>query len=333
MRLPFRIVTIHFYIAIFLCLVLITCSYKDSVLSNKSPAEEESLEVKWQRTAMLEEDITLIPAVHKYLSIDNHKVYISLSTSPVRLPKIMQTLQTLDLKFVEAILLVLPTLYRNKSAYPDLSAVSAFNKLKILQPDKEWPQNWPEEDIGPVMKLLPAVEWVKQQTNDEESIVITIDDDIAYSKGMIGQLIKTAVLSDVVAGSRGINVKYWNIDPQRWPSTIITKNCTLEDISSCDVIEGFGAVAYKIKFIDSQEILKFSSLSEECKTSDDLVISFSLAKASIPRLMVANEYTTLLQLEYGFGADALHKEFGQHKNNQDMNAERYSRCLKRLEGV
>ena len=119
------------------------------------------------------------------------------------------------------------------------------------------------------------------------------------------------------------------------------KNCKTEKItidsplSYCDVIEGFGAIAYRAGLVDVDLMKQLSDkthFSKDCFASDDLVISFSLALSGVDRLKVRNTYLStdnIVQFDYGFEGDALHKGAGldgNHLNPAQVNEEKYTKC-------
>ncbi|MEI6791537.1 MAG: hypothetical protein WCK42_10185, partial [Myxococcaceae bacterium] len=128
-------------------------------------------------------DLASHPQVQDYLK--NHKVYVSFSTSPKNLSKLLPMLRTLDLELVEKIYLALPEKYRNTQEYgPIPPEILNFTKLEIIARD--------QKDLGPIMKMLPAIE--KVAALDPYALVISIDDDTGFPKGMVNELIYYSVL-------------------------------------------------------------------------------------------------------------------------------------------
>ena len=288
------------------------------------------------------EDVLAIPEIKNYLN--KHKVYISLTSSPKRISKILPVLQSLDLKLVTHIFLVLPLTFQNKPGADYLipEEIKKFEKLQILRI---------KEDLGPITKLLPAIAYVNNSEEnrqagikfvldtpaplnpaDPNAIVITIDDDVVYYRGAISQFIKHAILKDSVVTGGGYNVAHWGIDRTRgWPQQEIAEPlCRLFPLSSCDLIEGWAGVAYKAKHVNVSLMKKLSVLGKDqgnksCFISDDLVIGFGLAKAGVQRLMVRNQYAyEPIPLDIGFQDDALHLGGDAGK---DYNYQKYPDCF------
>lgn len=240
------------------------------------------------------EDILANPKVAAHVS--QHKTYVSLTTSPKRLSKIHWALKTLDLTYVDTIYLALPEKYKDKEEYgPTDRLEKMFPKLKIIRR---------KIDLGPIMKLLPAVEEV-QALGDLEARVITIDDDTAYPKGMIGQLIKESVLKNAVIAGSGEHSANFGLHPY-WPQTNSI-------VPAIDIVEGFGGVAYPAKYVDVDRTTKVSQMGtgKVCLTSDDVTISWVLAENRVPRFTIKNQFFPgVRQFDFGFEGDALHQGAG-----------------------
>ncbi len=279
------------------------------------------------------EDILKYPEVKKYLEQDKHKVFISLTTSPKRSKTLKLVLDTLDTTHIKKIFLVLPERYRNedKDSYDVPDDVKNFNKLEILRiPD----------DLGPLSKLVPAVEWIQKEYPDPENIIITIDDDIAYPRGQINGLLKNVILKDAVVSGSGFYTSYFNVRHEDWEeSELLSPYCYL-GAGVCDVVEGYAGIAYKIKHIASMKhnklkgtgVLKYLSKlgypdTKSCFLSDDLVISFALARAKVTRWVISDEFMFRpWPYNIGMGEDALHLGSGAEKS-RPSNWTKYESCF------
>jgi hypothetical protein len=94
-----------------------------------------------------------------------------------------------------------------------------------------------------------------------------------------------------------------------------------------DVLEGYGAVLVKAGWIQNL-ISEFRELREEAKAADDVILSNLLTKQGLRLKTVCVQEChvgQIIQLQYGFGPDALHHQFqgGHHEN--------YAKVLKSLE--
>ncbi len=245
--------------------------------------------------------------------LKSHKVYVSLTTSPQRIQRIVTVLKTIDLDLVSEIFLTLPHKFKNKESYPDPlpSEIVNFPKLKILRPEK---------DIGPITKIIPAIEHVKMM--DPQSIVISLDDDTVYPIGIFGALVKYMVLNDVkVVGAWGQPAWYWGLHS----SKVHFANACKEE-GSCDVVEGFATIAYRAGAIPTDLMRQLVEADIRCKLGDDIVINYALEFSGIPRYKINSYYRrNLIQLNYGHGADALHQQ-----NNYSHS---YQKCMDAMDAL
>jgi outer membrane lipoprotein-sorting protein len=270
------------------------------------------------------EDITKLQKVRDYLS--KHKVYISLTTSPTRIKYLHHVFNSLNLEHVDKIILSIPKLYgRDQKPYAIPDHIKNYNKLIINQIEK---------DLGPITKLIPAIKYVLENSSDpkfaSDNIIITVDDDTGYPRGMVNEIIKQMVDSDnTVVGASTQPLSFWDLPSDNWP-----------DKMSSDVIEGFGGVGYKPRFVDYATMLEISKKMREqksdmsCYLSDDMVISYVLALKGIRRHQIISPYYQLdmvMQYPYGFNEDALHRGGGDSElakeNLHNVNAKKYRKCF------
>ncbi len=269
------------------------------------------------------------------LYLQKHKVYVSYTTSPERLRDSIWMLRTLDLLYVEKIFLAIPKLYRNKDPYPEIPPeILNFPKLEVIAQD--------QEDLGPIMKILPAIEKVRPL--DPDAIVISVDDDIGYQKGTFGQLIKYAVLyPDAIIAAAASYAELFGIKPYEWPHDDMTRKapyCGNIGLSYCNIVEGYRGIAYKPRLFNSNKMAEMTRSSKSCRTSDDLVISYVLALDKIPRIRIANDFVyDVHRFDFGEDGNALHKAPKSKADNWNPNwsweamiastthSERYQRCV------
>ena len=204
-------------------------------------------------------DLRKYPKVIKFL--EKNKVYITLTTSPIRLSKLTAALATLDFTYLEKIFIVLPNQYgRDKAKYSDkdISNISKFPKVQVIRR---------ATDYGPISKMLPALRRIR----NKKSIVISMDDDIAYPMGMVNEMIYQKVMkypTGVLHTSPGMEIRKDMADfGKLWPEKRLRTPFT-------DLVEGWSAIAYSPGVTDTKLMEKFSNLSKSCYLSDDLVISY-----------------------------------------------------------
>ena len=260
-------------------------------------------------------DLRKYPKVIKFL--EKNKVYITLTTSPIRLSKLTAALATLDFTYLEKIFIVLPNQYgRDKAKYSDkdISNISKFPKVQVIRR---------ATDYGPISKMLPALRRIR----NKKSIVISMDDDIAYPMGMVNEMIYQKVMkypTGVLHTSPGMEIRKDMADfGKLWPEKRLRTPFT-------DLVEGWSAIAYSPGVTDTKLMEKFSNLSKSCYLSDDLVISYVLAARNVPKVSIYNSYIySPFPYEYGTGADALHKGDGSTEaHSNEYNYKKYEICLK-----
>ena len=215
----------------------------------------------------------------------NKPLVLSLSTSPKRLKhtqdRLNDILKNQTLK-PELIYLNLPMRFaRTNETYDEneiLKLKYAFgDSLVVLRPD---------EDFGPITKLLPAV--LEEKEKGRHSLIITIDDDIQYPKNLFEELVKHYKhKKDVISNS--------------------TPTMTEEDLQ---IVEGFSGVLYDVDAFD-EDFVDFVSKANQykkCFTGDDYVISRYLRSKGIKvkPLHKSKYHIQVLPLDFGLGEDALH---------------------------
>lgn len=254
----------------------------------------------------------LTPSIYNYLK--KHKVYISLTTGPIRLRKLPAVLNLLDLSLVNEIHINLPLFYRNKNDQTynqqDIDLVNMTDsRIKIFRIN---------EDIGPLTKIIPTLKRIK----DPLAIIISIDDDIGYPFNLISSLIYHSIKKPqhIFTGAA--------FRPGDYPNSNFNKSLLPNNFK---IIEGWGAIAYKKSIINSHminQIIKLNKLSTHCKLSDDFTISYILASNGIKSFEVNGIRNKLEPFNYGTGEDALHKGSGVNTTgSDDENMQKYHTCL------
>ena len=280
---------------------------------------KEKMQIKNLYNNVLCRNLLGIRKVMNY--VDNHGVYISLTTSPDRIRKSAAVLAMVDNPLVTGIFVVLPDKYRNQQSYRsnDIDFIQSFSsKITVLRE---------KTDLGPVLKMLPALE----RMQDPDAIVIALDDDIAYPASLIYEFVYHAVCKpDLVWAGSGIRFgefPFSNYKRSLWPQR-------KPKPPNLDMVEGWGGVAYKKRLVDLAVLRKMSGLSLKCGVSDDLVISFMLARKRITRRQIDNEYyrqSMLVPMQFGLGEDALHYNYGNEPG--DINYKKYVACLDDLQTI
>lgn len=260
----------------------------------------------------------LSPKVIDY--IEKHGVYVTLTSSPLRLSKIGVTLSLiLENPYVKKIYITLPKLYRNKEPYSDKD----IDFIKQISPRIAFRR--PAKDIGPITKVLPTLKAIR----DPNAIIISIDDDIGYPVCLINELIYFSVrYPDIIwtgsgfvweefEGTMDFARKKWPIRKPRWPRV--------------DIVEGWGSIAYKKRLVDIPFLEKLAKLDINCKLSDDLTISYMFADKGTVMKNITSQYyeddSYLIPFSYGLQGDALHRGSGLGEEVENANIIKYIKCL------
>jgi hypothetical protein len=253
------------------------------------------------------------------------RIIISLTTSPSRLSYCLNNLMNMINNNVipinSEIHLNLPKVFkRTGETYPYV--ISPHPIIKIFKD---------MDDDGPITKLLPTLERFKNE--DDDILIITIDDDTYYNKGIFeiheylhnmydNKIITT--FSDLFSfnGNHYIIKENLKINTNKFK---INKESLIPHKQSY-FIEGYSSVGYSTKLMNVSKIKELVVKSDKCSNSDDLIISKYLSKNNIPIIKVLDNIFSLItflyfirQKEWGYNKDALHK--------LQSHNEKYIECL------
>lgn len=252
--------------------------------------------------------------------INKHGVYGSMTSSPDRLKKASTVISIIMTNpYIKKLYINLPKKYRNKDPY------NSRDVQYIENIDPRIEIRWLDEDIGPISKILPSL----QKIRDKKAIIISFDDDVFYPPALINELIYYSIRYPyLIPGGAGFSFGDMEdiINRKKWPEKRKPKWPNL------DVIEGWGSVAYRKEMVDLNFVKKLNKLGTVCKLSDDLTLSYSHASYSIKRKLISNKYYSgnedVFPLQYGLGEGALHKGSGtEHTNVADANMIKYKECI------
>ena len=229
-----------------------------------------------------------------------NNIFISLTTSPKRILHIEHLLNNLSTQTIKPnkIILNLPFVFkRDNSEFKEIPKFIQNYPLVIINR---------VEDIGPATKILGSLSIV----DNPEDIIISVDDDIEYSKNMIEILYNQSVKN---------------------PNAIITGESFMRtNDNKAQLLEGYSGVLYKRKFFNNIDNEKIKNYSKYCSLADDFILSNFMLKNNIPIIVADdNENKTIINafLEYGNGNDALRN--GAH-GQSGGNIDNYQKCSKYL---
>lgn len=234
-------------------------------------------------------------------ALRNEYIVVSLTTTPYR---IYQSRPVIDFILAEKVPL--------KAIY--LNVPHRFKRDNLEYKIPQWLQDNKRvtilrtEDYGPATKLLGSLEQAKLPAN---AIIITVDDDVVYPKNLLLYLAYRAHKSpDKAIGLSGMNPHYNKHGQIITDGPGIGLKANFTNDASVAILEGFGGIAYRRKFFDNS-IFEIVNAPRECVNSDDLYLSFYLAKHNIERKVLRDpnmslDYITWNQI-VGFDVDALHR--------------------------
>lgn len=236
------------------------------------------------------------------VAIRNEYIVVSLTTTPHRINNIIEVID-----FVLAENIPLKKLYvnipfifkRDNIEYVIPSWLASKPGVTILRP----------KDYGPGTKLLGTLE---QGQLPQNAIVITVDDDIKYPKNMLLYLAyKASRNKNYAVGYSGMVPDY-----DKCGQVIIDRKdgiglkAVMQNNAFVSILEGFAGIAYRPHFFD-QTVFEIEDAPKECRNSDDVYLSFHLAKNNVPRQVLREKKMNMNQIawnyEVGFKKDALHQ--------------------------
>lgn len=229
----------------------------------------------------------------------NETIVVAFTTTPYRINQLKPILETLAAQNASIYKIYISIPYKFKR-----------DNLEYVIP--EWLQDYKNvsilrtEDYGPGTKLLGVLE---KADLPPDAIIITVDDDIFYPKNMILHLAyKAKMYPNDAIGNSGVKVNY-DKNGKLITNTGIGLIKHYYPNASVDVLEGWAGVAYRPKFFD-ETIFAINDSIRECINSDDLYLSFYLAKHNVTRRVLRNRYMSAYKMPWnkavGFNSDALH---------------------------
>lgn len=245
--------------------------------------------------------------------IKDQDIVISLTTTPHRIRLLEDVMSCLAAQNapIRQIFVNIPHVFkRDNLTYTIPDWLDVYPNVTILR----------TEDYGPATKLLGTL---KHAPLKDDTIIITVDDDTCYPENMALRLAARAKMYS----NRAIGVSGAILDFEMNKEGGIIK--IMQDKIFVPVLEGFGGVAYRAKFFDDS-IYTIKDAPDFCYNSDDLFISFQLAKNGVARQTLHNKYLktyNIMQQQFGYDSDALFK-IGEKQNKTQ--ASRYEQCLNYL---
>lgn len=232
-------------------------------------------------------------------TLRKENIVISLSTTPYRINELEPFLDKLlqQKGKVSAIYLNVPYVFKRKNVpYTIPTWLEQKQGITILR----------SEDYGPATKLLGTL---ANADLPSDTIIITVDDDVYYPDNLILQLAYKAKQNP----NRAIGIMGANPDYDSNGNIPYDSELGLIKIKSADalvsILQGYAGVAYRKRFFND-EIFNIKSAPPDCINSDDIYLSFYLAKNGIQRQVLLNNYINgckiYWQTETGTNNTSLH---------------------------
>jgi len=189
---------------------------------------------------------------------------VSLSTTPNRCRQLSIVVDSILGQSVrpDRIVLNVPDRYRGRAPYPSFEVDDGVEINRFAG-----------GDLGPIAKILPTLDLVA----DPETVIITLDDDVAYPPCLLRSLFEAArEHPDMAFGSKGfVYDELGNIRPVRG-----NHRC-------CDVLQGYGAVLYRRGHLQADVLrAQLKEQPDRFRFSDDVILSNHLAGQGVARCTV-----------------------------------------------
>lgn len=224
--------------------------------------------------------------------LSDEYIIVALSTTPYRINSIAPTLDTL--------------LQQNaKIQHIYLSVPYIFKRDNLEYKIPNWLLNNPHitilrtTDYGPATKLLGVLEKVQLPP---DAIIVTVDDDVLYPKNLVLQLAYKA--QQHPNSAVGVLGAYYD------PNAELGLTKTSQADALVDILQGYTGVAYRRKFFKT-DIFDITKSPTACVNSDDIYISYYLAKNNIPRQVLRNNYINPCKINW-------HTDIGTDNNSLHM---------------
>lgn len=245
----------------------------------------------------------------------NENIVVSLTTTPYRINHLNDTLKSLYAQNapIQRIYISIPYVFkRDQVNYNIPQWLQDESRVTILR----------TEDYGPATKILGALEKANLPPN---TIIISVDDDVDYPYNLVLQLAYKAQQNNGRAiGLSGINIDYGADGDIAADSEDGLINIIRSDAYT-SALQGVAGIAYRRYFFDN-DIFDIVNAPRECINSDDLYISFYLARHNILRQVLYNKHISVGNVyptDLGRKPDAL-----RHQLQTEL--ERHRICMRHL---
>ena len=252
------------------------------------------------------------------------KVIVSFTTSPERISKIKPMMDSIlnQTRKPDYFLLNIPKIFpRTQRSYDIPDFIKDNDDITV---------NVIERDFGPATKVIPTIQFIKDNNIDiSETRIIYVDDDIKQLPNMINSFLKFSGNKNIILGASG-----FDFATSPFGDGQIGIYGRRKHLSKVSVIEGYGAVCLSPEVFRSDFMDYFNSVSsiKYCLLSDDVILSNYYNMHNNICLVIntwdiswSNLWKYNCILEYGNESDALHINAG--------NVKKYINCIKYLKNI
>lgn len=261
-------------------------------------------------------------------NLDSKNIYLTIRPSPARLKTLHYVLKSLDLSLVTNIIITLPKLFRGQERYTiPRKLLRAYPKIILITTSF---------DIGPIGKILPAVEYIStiRPHAYHKDIFIAIDDTISFGKLMISTMAylslidghKTAIASTTEDVGKCAIPRYGR------PFYVQKKRNSKLWLRPDTLIEANSGVVYRGSHIDF-ELMKIFTRKDvlpsltSCYDAEDLVLSFILSFNNID--IARNGYINTNIETYGWN-QIRYFDFPDSSNNTELHCPNSKLCYQEM---
>lgn len=203
--------------------------------------------------------------------VSKYRVVVTLTTTPLRIPFLRETLNSLNDQTLRPSAIYLNVPYFSKRfnvSYEVPEELKTMENLYIRRSD----------DYGPGTKILPTI----LDENDPDTLIITVDDEYKYPRYLVEDLVAAQVSNPNAAfGYAGQIIEQEDLSPVGLVVLSVDDGDFKRSVAGVDIIEGFLGAIYRRSFFDIEKLIPPSS---PCISTDDIWISGYLASQGIPRI-------------------------------------------------
>ena len=250
--------------------------------------------------------------------LQDQRVYLSITTSPVRLLKLHYVLRSLELTLIDTIFITLPLEFKRKGRYTiPIKLLKEFPKIQFLSIT---------QDLGPILKAVSAVEYVRSVRGplSNNDIFIQLDDDNCYAVNTIDTLLYYSLINpNNPFSGNAASFSMYGMSNFGYPFARFRR--IMGEYTKADqIVEGFLGIAYRGIHIDVElaKAITRRDLNPElssCYLSDDLVLSFIMSFQNLKLVGLHSEipnnevYTRQFRKDFHYFED----ENALHLKNSD----------------